>query len=175
MAIKVSNLKIYGDWNDVKRRALFTQGLKLIHKPDSTWKKKMLHCMHSPIRFMFAEWTWTIPTWVSTHFVRHWLGVEHFVISQREDKTGIKREDLKQSHPVNHMVVASFPALVSISRRRLCESASWETVEAYEKMRFLLSTKEPELAGLMMPDCKYRGGICHNLFDPCGYYPTAEL
>ena len=60
--------------------------------PTAAWKKKILLAEHSPIRLMQFAWKWSdLPYWVSVHIVRHKIGIEHFVSTQRTDRTGVDR------------------------------------------------------------------------------------
>lgn len=82
------------NWQDVKNAAMNTIGRNTGKYPDSVWKKKILLAEHSPIRLMHFSWRWKdLPYWVSVHIVRHKVGIEHFVSTQRSDRTGISRDD----------------------------------------------------------------------------------
>ena len=51
--------------------------------------EKIYKCEHSPIRTqMFWIEVLGIPSFASVHFVRHKIGVEHFVSTNREDRGG---------------------------------------------------------------------------------------
>src|SRR6056297_3145672 len=61
----------------------------------------MYRCEHSPMRTqMFWVEMHEIPQFVSVHFVRHNVGVEHFVSSLRDDLWGQGTED--RWSPVMH-------------------------------------------------------------------------
>ena len=109
-------------WPKVKRAARTT-----ISKdgegayPSDSWKKTILLCEHSPIRKIKFSWKWRgLKSWVSVHFVRHWLGILHWVSTQRTDRTGVNRDKSPQDTPVLHECEANAQALINISRRRLC-------------------------------------------------------
>lgn len=52
----------------------------------------MLLAEHSPIRKLIISWKWyDLLSWVSVHLVRHKFGVDHWVRTQRTDRTGIDR------------------------------------------------------------------------------------
>ena len=55
-------------------------------------KKKYLTSEHSPIRYLRFIIRMEIPYCNSVHFVRHKLGVEHFVQSQRNDRQDIGQD-----------------------------------------------------------------------------------
>lgn len=161
------------NWQLVKDSALNTIGKTKGKYPDSKWKKKMLLAEHSPIRRIKFYWRWAdIKSWVSVHFVRHKIGIEHWVSTQRTDRTGISRDELKQSTLVSHSCEANAQTLITISRKRLCNCASKETREAWEAVKEKVKETEPELASVMVKECVYRG-FCPEMFY-CGYVNTEQ-
>ena len=126
------------------------------------------YCEHSPLRFCeFAISMKDIPTFVSVHFVRHKVGVEHFVKSNRTDRGGTGEEN--RYTPVNHVMKANAQAIINMARKRLCAKASPETRQAMWQMR----ESAPEwLKPYLVADCVYRGGWCHEL-KSCGFKPQA--
>lgn len=163
----------YNDvWPKVKRAARTT-----ISKdgegayPTDSWKKTILLAEHSPIRKIRFEWRWKgLPTWVSVHFVRHWVGILHYVSTQRTDRTGINRNRKYQDAPVKHDCDANAQALINISRKRLCSQASPETRAAWQEVKAEVAKADPVLASVMVPECVYRG-FCPE-FEGCGYCKT---
>lgn len=140
-------------------------------EPSAKWKRKMLISEHSPIRQLIYRWKWTnLPSWVSVHLVRHKIGIEHFVSTQRTDRTGVDRSQLPQDAPVTHECIADAQAIINISRKRLCHKASPETRAAWEMFLVELSKVEPELVRVCVPDCMYRG-LCPEL-KSCGFIGT---
>ena len=97
--MKVKFLKVKGTWRDVADSARTTIGLDVGEgQPSSQWIRKMLLCEHSPIRQIQLKWKWEgLKSWVSVHIVRHWLGIVHWVKTQRTDRTGINRDELPQA------------------------------------------------------------------------------
>lgn len=169
------------DWLKAKNIALGTIGKKTTKKPDSTYKTKLLHSEHSPIRDLKFTWEWTnLPFWVSVHFVRHKIGVEHYISTSRPDRNKDiasqykTRNDVPQGNPVNHIVTANAQAIMNISKLRLCNCASFETRFAWNLLLYNLKPYEPELVNLCVPTCIYRNGICHEYF-PCGFNKTSEF
>lgn len=158
-------------WQEAKNATLNTVGKEKGAYPTSEWKRKLLMAEHSPIRKLKFSWKWkNLPYWVSVHFVRHKTGIEHFVKTQRTDRTGVDRGELPQSSPVNHECEANAQALIFISRRRLCNSASPETRAAWQMVKDEVAKHEPELASCMVRECVYRG-FCPEMFS-CGYTKT---
>jgi len=155
------------DWQLVYNLALATEGKPFSGKlPSSAWKTAILRAEHSPIRALMFHWTWTIPYWVSVHLSRHKHGIEHFVSTQRSDRTGVKRDELPQGAIVLHSCIANAQAILNLGRKRLCWKASPETKSAVEALRYCLMDFEPELAELMQPAC-LATGRCFEI-KPCG-------
>lgn len=161
-------------WSKVKRAARTT-----ISKdgegeyPSDSWKKRILLAEHSPIRKIRFSWKWeNIKSWVSVHFVRHKFGIEHWVTTQRSDRTGIDRDKSPQDTPVSHECEANAQALIFISRRRLCGQASKETRDAWKEVKADVEKVDPVLASVMVPECIYRG-FCPE-FKSCHYVETEE-
>lgn len=167
------NLKYYRDyWQDIKDSTMNTIGKTTGKYPTSEWKHKLLLSEHSPIRKLKISWKWIdLKSWVSVHLVRHKVGIEHFVSSQRTDRTGIDRNKLPQDSLVNHECEADAQALINISRKRLCNCASLETRQAWQEVKNKVLEVEPELASCMVKECVYRNGLCPEMF-PCGYNKT---
>ncbi len=129
---------------------------------------KLAMCEHSPLRAVkFAVYMDDIPSFVSVHFVRHKIGVEHYVKSMRPDRCG--NEDPTQTHrltPINHLMHINAHALIHMARKRLCMNASPETRAVMKEIK----KQCPEwLSEWMVPDCVYRGG-CFEL-KTCGKMP----
>ena len=163
------------EWNDVKEAARKTIGKDGVGKePTNAWKKQILLAEHSPIRLLHYTIKFkNIPYFQVMHLVRHRIGCEHFVKSQREDRseTHAKRSDLPQDAPVDYMMVANAQALINISRKRLCNQAAKETREAWEEAKDLIEKVDPVMASVMVKDCLYRGHCGE--FNCCGYVHTA--
>ena len=172
MNVKIINIK--GTWRGVADAARTTINMEEGEKePSSRWKKNMLLAEHSPIRKIHVNWKWyDLKSWVSVHFCRHKIGIEHWVRSQRTDRTGIDRNNLKQSELIEHECEADAQAIINISRKRLCMQASKETGEAWLKFLNSFRDKQPELYNACVPECVYRG-FCPEL-KSCGYYKTGN-
>lgn len=160
------------NWQDIKDSTMNTIGKDTGKYPTSEWKRKLILAEHSPIRRLKFYWRWkNLKSWVSVHFVRHKIGVEHWVSTQRTDRTGIDRNELPQGSMVNHACEADAQALINISRKRLCSCASKETREAWLKVKQKVEESgETELASCMVKECIYRG-FCPEMFG-CGYDKT---
>ena len=163
--MKVDWLKSSDSWLAIKRACRNTINRDGAGKePDSNWKRRLLLSEHSPIRKLKVEWKWSdLPYWVSVHLVRHWLGIVHFVGTQRSDRTGEQRDSKSQDSPVVHEAEAKAQALINISRKRLCNGASPETQQAWQAVKDEIAKTEPELARCMVADCIYRGH-CYEMY-----------
>ncbi len=142
----------------------FTSG-----KDSSMTLEKIYRCEHSPIR---TQLFWIemrgIPTFVSVHFVRHKIGVEHFVKSHRDDRGGTGTED--RNTPVDHAMLINAQALINMARKRLCRKAHAETQSVMRQIAFSIHSTDPDLFAYLEPDCFYRNG-CHEL-KSCGLWES---
>lgn len=169
--MKVILKKVDGTWQNIKDATMNTIGKETGKEPDSDWKRRLLMAEHSPIRKLKISWKWyDLKYWVSVHFVRHKIGIEHWVSTQRTDRTGTNRDELLQSSLVKHEAEANAQAIINISRKRLCMCASPETRQAWKKVLEEIKKVEPELASVCVRECVYRG-FCPE-FISCGYHKT---
>lgn len=172
--LEVSDISYKDNWQQVKDATMNTIGKNTGKYPDSTWKKQLLLSEHSPIRLIKFYWRWTnLRSWVSVHFTRHKFGIDHFVTTQRSDRTGNNRDESPQGALVNHAAEANGQSLINISRKRLCKCASRETQLAWQLVKAEVAKKEPELASVMVPECVYRG-FCPEMFG-CGFDKTHKF
>jgi hypothetical protein len=170
--MRVEFVDVKGSWREIADAARTTIGMEKGQKdPSPLWKRKMLLSEHSPIRQISVKWKWkNLKYWVSVHFVRHKIGIEHFVSTQRTDRTGTDRNKLFQSAPVSHECIADAQAIINISRKRLCTQASLETRTAWKALLKELKKKEPEIVSVCVPECIYRG-FCPEI-KSCNYCRT---
>ena len=167
-------LKVKGSWREVADAARTTiRQDEGTGEPSARWKKRILLAEHSPIRKLCFSWKWlNLPYWVSVHIVRHKYGIEHFVSTQRTDRTGQDRTKALQDAPVMDECVANAQEGTFISRRRLCRQASPETRAAWKQVVDEIAKVEPEVASCCVPECVYRG-FCPE-FKSCGFVDTEE-
>ena len=159
---------IRGSWKDIYRACLNTIGRETDREPSDTWKRKILLSEHSPIRKIGIQGKWTnLYYWVSTHFVRHKYGIEHFISTQRVDRTDVDRNNSPQNAFVKHEIDVNPQAVINISRKRLCYCASPETREAWGEFLKELRKHEPQLVDVAVKECVYRG-FCPEFYS-CGY------
>jgi len=146
------------DWQWVKKLALNTMGKNYLMDKDMSieLKKKYLTSEHSPIRYLRFIIRMEIPYCNSVHFVRHKLGVEHFVQSQRNDRQdNYDRTKAPQDAPVSHMMVVNAQELMFMARKRLCGKADIDTQKIMRAIvREVLKTN-PEFKDVLVPQCQY--------------------
>lgn len=169
--MKVDIFEHADNWQGIKDATMNTIGKTTGKYPDSEWKRKLIMSEHSPIRRLKFYWRWAdLKYWVSVHLVRHKIGIDHWVNTQRTDRTGVNRDELPQGALVNHAAEADAQAMINISRKRLCMCASPETRQAWQNVKDEVEKVEPELASCMVRECVYRG-FCPEMF-PCGFSKT---
>lgn len=155
------------DWLEVKRRALVTMGYnKIVTKPDEAWKHNILEARHSPIRRLWFSFDISCPYWVSVHLCRH-IHAQPYVRSQRNDRQdNYDRNSAPQDAPVNMIWDMNAEELMVIANKRLCKQASEETRYVVKMMCDQVLAKCPEFRRLLVPNCVYQGGVCHEMY-PC--------
>lgn len=177
--LKVRSIKMYGGWKRVLNAARLTAGKKPLDKePSNKWKRKMLLAEHSPIRLVEYDGIWDfIKMWVTTHLVRHHVGVEKFVSTQRTDRNpdlmDLDRDALPQGLENTMMISANAQGLINMSRKRLCSCASTETRQAWKALLEEIKKVDPILVEKCVPECIYRG-FCPEFDKCCGYVNTEK-
>lgn len=174
--MKCEILEIKGGWEEVKKACRTTiRSYAPLGEISSEWKSGLLFAEHSPIRKLIVSAKFTdIPYWVAMHLVRHKIGIEHFVSTQRSDRTGVDRDDLPQGTLVDYEFEVNAQAIINISRKRLCLLASPETRQAWMMFLSALSNYELEIVRCCMPNCKYRGNVCYEM-KSCGRYRRVKI
>lgn len=185
------------DWIRVVNSARRTWGKDPIdHEPSDKFKRQILLAEHSPIRVLEYDFTIAdVRQWVTVHLVRHHVGCEKFVHSQRQDindqvevitkrlievlkeegllREGWRERDYMFQGETNEMDMScNAQSFMSISRKRLCYGCtSPETRQAWELVIEALREVDPILAEKCAPDCIYRG-FCPEGKRCCGYVNT---
>ena len=166
--MKTEIVKIKGDWQDVVNDCRSTVSKPpLGHEPSHAFKTGILIAEHSPIRGIIVKWRWAdVKSWIATHWSRHkW---ECFISTQRSDRTGVARDKLPQDAPVSFTGEANAQHLIDTMRRRLCRMAHPETRAYAEDLKIELASTQPELSGVLVPNCVYRCG-CPEM-DGCSFW-----
>ena len=170
--MEVKLTKVKGDWEEVANRARTTVGKEELGKePSDRFKRRILMAEHSPIRGLIYCFKITnLKSWVATHLVRHHVGVEKWVRTQRTDRTGVDRDELPQGALVEMELEANSQALINMARKRLCSQASPETREVMQEIKKEVSQRDEFLARIMVKECVYRG-FCPEM-QSCNYDKT---
>ena len=176
LSVNILSVPSDEDWLMSKKLAYRTIGKETEKQPDEQWKRMILRAEHSPIRNLLVRWEWiNLPYWVSVHFVRHKIGIEHYVRSQRNDRQSeYDRNKAPQDAPVTLSCVANVHEIINISNVRLCKQASYETRYAWGMFLGELMNHMPEVPDFCQPTCIYRNGICP---EPrgCGFNKTSQF
>ena len=160
------------DWRRCLLLARCTQGKYDAPKePSDEWKRKILKAEHSPIRtLMFTIMMKDIPYCNSVHFVRHKYGVEHYVMSQRNNP---KRGSARQDAPVTHIMDINAQELIFMARKRLCYKSDIVTHSIMAKIVYEIGKKDGIYIGVFAPACHGFERFCPE-FAPCGMYHGVE-
>ena len=111
-----------------------------------------------------------IPYWISVHFVRHHIGVNHYVQTQRNDRqNNYDRTEAPQGEIVSHIMSLNAQELIFMSHKRLCSQVSKETREVMKMICEKVIEVAPYMKNVLVPLCVYRNGKCTEYY-PCGLY-----
>lgn len=160
------------DWMWCKTCTLNTISKTATTLPSNEWKVKLLKSEHSPLRELWFGIRMYIPYYVSVHFVRHHIGVNHYVSTQRDDRVfrddEVTRADLPQGQMVSHIMSVNAQELMFMARKRLCKQAEELTRKVMRTIVKKAHTTNPEFkeANVLVPNCVYRNGKCDEFF-PC--------
>ena len=170
--MKVTVTHLMGTNREIADYARTTIGLNGGDKEVSDeYMRKLYLCEHSPIRNQWYKIRFEdIPYCIGMHFARHKIGVEHFFSTQRSDRTGIDRSERKQTDPLLYEMVANAQAIITISRKRLCNCADKDTVKAWNMALEELNKINPTLVSCCVADCVYRGHCMEH--KSCNYHKT---
>ena len=169
MKTTIKNFNV--NWLDIKNACRQTVSMgdsKL--EPTSEWKRKLLICRHSPLRIGSVLWkSEDVPFYVMGHIVRHNVGCTPFVSTSREDRTGIPRNERKQTDFVGMQMTANIEALINISERRLCTCADPTTRKYWESVLEAIREYDEDIFWACVPQC-IRCGACVEPFSNCRFY-----
>lgn len=162
------------DWERAKYLALNTIGKEYVGGGvTDDWKYKILRAGHSPIRTLMFTIKMDIPYYVSTCFVRHKFGVEHYVQSQRNDRQNkYDRRKAPQDSIVCHIMDVNAVELIQIAHMRLCGQATEEMRDVMREIVSEVVKTNPEFRPFLVPKCIAIGGC--NEFKPCGCIDMAS-
>lgn len=167
--MKLASIERKTSWVDVLNAARVTRGSAITtEEPTSEWKTAMLRAEHSPIRELIFTWEWVdLPYYSSVHFVRHHIGINHYVLSQRPDREHAMGP---QDAPVRHRCTANAQAIINISIDRLCGKTDVLTRSAWDMVVFgIMTIGEEELFKACKPKCLHIGRCTE--INGCGRMP----
>jgi hypothetical protein len=153
------------DWQRCLMLARATQGKEDNGvTPSEDWKRRMLIAGHSPIRTLpFTILLDGIPYYSAMHYVRHKVGCEWFVSSQRGNED---RAERKQGNPVNVILDCNAQALQNILMMRLCNKADKVTQAYAIEIQQAVIEQCPEFVGVFHRRCWGRNELCPEMI-PC--------
>ena len=159
-------------WPQERERMLFKRAVRITmgkaeyprELPTPKLVRDCLTARHSPIRVLnFAFLIEDIPSNISVHLCRHVHAVP-FVSSLRNDRQDrMDGDEAPRNTPVDMIYYVNAEELMTIANKRLCNLASEKTRDAVKMMCLKAVEKMPELDGLLVPQCEYHGGVCHEI------------
>lgn len=160
-------------WQTIKNATMTTIGKDKGKYPDSQWKKDILRAEHSPFRLgYFIIKIYNAPQFVHGHLVRHHVGVTPFISTLRSDRNDYDEVPNRNTLQDGEYYF-DFQSIINISRKRLCNCASYETRYVWNKVLEVIKEYEPELYSVCRRECIYRG-YCPEMFS-CPYSGTEEF
>lgn len=160
-------------WLRAYEAALITEGKRTTKEPIDEWKDKILMAEHSPIRMVeYDIYLEEIPSFVAMHLVRHHIGCEKFVVTNREDRRKVKPEDVNRLTPVDMMMTCNAQALINISKDRLCNKAHPDTIKVWKAVKNAIAEIDPIMAKHMVRKCEYRN-MCPEM-KGCGWHDSKK-
>lgn len=168
MITKVRIVKWDVDWLEIKNlcRTTISMGDSKV-EPTKEWKRKLLLAEHSPLRHSLITVEFTnIPFYVMGHLVRHHNGVVPYVSTSREDRTGIPRDERKQTDLVIMRMDLNIQSLINISRKRLCNQADRLTQMIWLELIREVAKKDEDIAWACVPE-GIRSCGCPEKFSQC--------
>ena len=166
MNVELLRYPTSADWKRCLTLAKATQGRATFaeEEPSDEWKRRILRAGHSPIRTLpFTVLNQDIPYYSAMHFVRHKVGCEWYVSSQRGTD---QRWERKQGEPVSVILDCNAQALMNILAMRLCEKADTITMNCAIEIRSKVLARCPEFETLLVPRCGGNKGLCPEMI-PC--------
>ena len=166
--VEILRYQTENDWMWCKICTLNTVGKVSAKLPSDEWKQKLVLAEHSPLRELWFGIRMTIPSYVSVHFVRHHIGVNHYVQSQRNDRqNNYDRTKAPQDATVSHIMSINAQELVFMAHKRLCGQADPFTRKVMQEIVKQVIETNPEFKDVLVPLCGYRNGKCTE-FNCCG-------
>lgn len=132
-----------------------------------TWYKMLLspHSSHRAVIYRF--YVEDIPYNIHVYLIRHHVGIQPHVYSQRDDKRKMgrtERDAKPQDEPITMCFDVNAAALLQIAQRRLCYQSHYRIRTLMELIKIGLikhGDKYDQVLGrLMMQPCLWNPGIC---------------
>lgn len=165
MKIDILEFPLEKDWSMCYWLAISTTkrgyDISTVHHkyPTSDWKYKMLRAKHSPIRrLMYAIHISDIPYYLSTHLVRHKIGYEVFVSTQRNDRQqAYDREAAPQGSLVDMTILCNAESIQTVLSKRLCNVVDKKMLPIAQEIKKKILEVTPEFKDLLNPPCVLYG------------------
>lgn len=157
MKITVEKTQNWDEVLDCASATIWKQNSKI---PSLGFMRRMATSEHSPLReLMFKIRIEGVRSWVAVHLVRHHIGVEKYVSTQRVDrvKSEVPRDEKPQGALVNVLLKQNAQSLINTSKLRLCHCASPETVHVWRGVIREVKKLDPVIGNSCVPSCVYRG------------------
>ena len=175
--MKVSYIRLVGpEYMSGALRATSGKDMYTVEKPSLKTFKQMVVSAggvpHSPLRTInYRFYVEDVKSWVTVHYVRHHIGVQFYIKSQRTDRTAgpVDRNKEPQDKLINMMFDINANALLTMAQARLCSKAAPDTKTVMKAIRkqLLQGDQYDELIGMaMQPPCKWYGKCFEP--QPCG-------
>ncbi|GHU52356.1 hypothetical protein FACS1894200_12900 [Spirochaetia bacterium] len=101
------------------------------------------------------------------HIVRHKVGFECFVSTQRNDRQdNFDREKAPQDNPVDMVIYCNAEALITFLQKRLCNNAGKDMVSVALEIKYKVLEVTPELEEMAVPPCVLYNRCME--MEPCG-------
>lgn len=177
MAVDV-NVTQETSWKRALNAARRTVGKAPLDKePSDNFKVRSLMSEHSQIKLVeYLVSFKALRQWVGVHLLRHGFMLP-FIHSQRGDRRELpcKRDDLPQGELNDQDFVMNAQTLINVSRRRLCNTASAETREAWQSVKNEIEKCDPVMSRFMVRQCVYRGFCPEAPEKCCGFVKTDKF
>jgi len=172
------DIELLTDWQLMADTAAFTQGMKSFEFNERFLRDAIIS-RHSIIRTaIFRVAVFGIPYYSHVHFVRHSVGHNHFVRSQRPDSMNpveYDRASAPQDMPVDWCDILNMEALFTMMGKRLCKQADPITRAVAQDIKWAFISSNDLYTALVgeycLPQCEWKGGYCPETFRSCGRYP----
>lgn len=159
-----------------------TKGKKKFPRLDTYGK--MILSEHSPSRIVrYLIKIENIPYYAHVHLIRHNVGVQFYVLSQRDDggfQEVTPRDDIPQGAMITMYLDANVQGLLNIAKFRSCYKAHRIVQSFINKLKIALYESENSdeydhmLGKLLLKRCEWNGGYCQEP-KPCGRVPGVKI